>query len=127
MFPEIIQIRDIQEGKKKGRSAPDVRVAWTYEGNPEAVSEAFEVLALSEDPEARRSGARMETLGEQSSSRKNVGEARVRESVSTATIARVGAFFHLVRDLHDSDTFAPLRFQFFSQRSSNFCCWNDPK
>ena len=36
-------------------------------------------------------------------------------SVWTATIARVGAFFHISRDLQNEHSFAPLRSQFFSK------------
>ena len=39
-------------------------------------------------------------------------------AVSTATIARVGAFFSIFRDLQDLHTFAPRRFQNFSKKSS---------
>ena len=40
-------------------------------------------------------------------------------SVWTATIARVGAFFRIFRDLQDLHSFAPLRIQKFSENSSN--------
>ena len=39
-------------------------------------------------------------------------------AVSTATIARVGAFFRIFRDLQDLHSFAPLRYQNFSKKSS---------
>ena len=38
----------------------------------------------------------------------------------TATIARVGAFFGIFRDLQDYHSFAPLRSQNCSKKSSNF-------
>ena len=41
-------------------------------------------------------------------------------SVWTATIARVGAFFRIFRDLQDLHSFAPLRIRKFSKNSSNF-------
>ena len=41
-------------------------------------------------------------------------------AVSTATIARNGAFFHIFRDLQDFHTFAPLRTQNFEQ-IHHFC------
>ena len=37
-------------------------------------------------------------------------------SVSTATIARVGAFFRVFQDLQDLHSFAPLRTQFFKAK-----------
>ena len=39
-------------------------------------------------------------------------------AVSTATIARVGAFFHIFRDLQDLHAFAPLQTQNISYFSS---------
>ena len=41
-------------------------------------------------------------------------------AVGTATIARVGAFFSIFRDLQDLQSFAPLRSQNFRKKSSDF-------
>ena len=41
-------------------------------------------------------------------------------AVSTATIARVGAFFQIFRDLQDSHIFSRLKSQNFSENRPNF-------
>ena len=41
-------------------------------------------------------------------------------AVSTATIARVGAFFQIFRDLQDSHIFSQLKSQNFSEKQSKF-------
>ena len=43
-------------------------------------------------------------------------------SVSTPPIARVGAFFSILRDLQDFHSFAPLRIQNFSKNLLDFFC-----
>ena len=50
-------------------------------------------------------------------SRKLVG---ARPLLSTLLIARVGAFFRILRDLQDCHTFAPLESENLSKNSSNF-------